>query len=115
MATAILSPNQTETAAAGSKPLSPEARVLKWQIIGRITADHTELLERRREAAAKTEIELRIEEQCAVAGGQLPVDVRAILKRDVKDELLGFGPIQPFLDDDTVSEVMVNRADRIYV
>jgi pilus assembly protein CpaF len=115
MATAILSPNHTETAAAGSKPLSPEARALKWQIIGRITAEHAALLERRREASAKTEIELRIEEQCAVAGGQLPVDVRAILKRDVRDELLGFGPIQPFLDDDSVSEVMVNRADRIYV
>jgi len=37
---------------------------------------------------------------------------RAMLSQ-IKDELLGFGPIQPLLDDPTVSEVMVNRADRL--
>jgi len=32
----------------------------------------------------------------------------------VTNELCGYGPIQPLLDDPTVSEVMVNRADRVY-
>jgi pilus assembly protein CpaF len=40
---------------------------------------------------------------------------RPVLVQLVLDELLGFGPIQPLLDDATVSEVMVNRADRVYV
>lgn len=34
---------------------------------------------------------------------------------EVVDEVLGFGPIEPLLKDDTVSEVMVNSASQIYV
>ncbi len=33
----------------------------------------------------------------------------------VCDELMGFGPIQILLDDDTVSEVMVNGPNKVYV
>jgi pilus assembly protein CpaF len=33
----------------------------------------------------------------------------------VCDELMGFGPIQPLLDDETVSEVMVNGPNSVYV
>jgi pilus assembly protein CpaF len=40
---------------------------------------------------------------------------RPVLIQLVLDELLGFGPIQPLLDDPSVTEVMVNRADRVYV
>ena len=31
------------------------------------------------------------------------------------DEILGFGPLEQFINDKTVSEIMVNRADQIYV
>lgn len=34
---------------------------------------------------------------------------------DLLDEILGFGPIEKALKDETVSEVMVNRADLVYV
>ena len=34
---------------------------------------------------------------------------------EVVDEVLGFGPIDPLLKDDSVSEVMVNSANQIYV
>lgn len=34
---------------------------------------------------------------------------------EVVDEVLGFGPIDPLLKDDTVSEVMVNSAGQVYV
>ncbi len=33
----------------------------------------------------------------------------------ILDEILGFGPIQPLLNDDTVTEVMVNGPFRVYV
>jgi pilus assembly protein CpaF len=33
----------------------------------------------------------------------------------VCDELLGFGPIQPLLNDDTISEVMVNGPAKVYI
>ena len=41
--------------------------------------------------------------------------VRQQLVRDVLDEVLGFGPIQPLLDDPDVSEVMVNGPKKIYI
>ena len=37
------------------------------------------------------------------------------LIREITDEILGYGPIEPFLRDDTVSEVMVNGPDHVYV
>lgn len=43
-----------------------------------------------------------------------PADV-AFLRRAVIDDILGFGPLQDLIDDPTVSEVMVNGADSVYV
>jgi pilus assembly protein CpaF len=45
----------------------------------------------------------------------LSADERSRLIRDVADDVLGYGPLQRFLDDPDVSEIMVNRMDRIYV
>jgi pilus assembly protein CpaF len=42
-------------------------------------------------------------------------DMRNQLFKDVLDELLGYGPIQALLDDDEVSEVMVNGPKKVYV
>jgi pilus assembly protein CpaF len=51
----------------------------------------------------------------ARTGLQLPDGVRDKLFNDVMDELSGFGPIQPLLDDPDVSEVMVNGPQNVYV
>ncbi len=45
----------------------------------------------------------------------LDVAQRDELFRNCVAEFFGFGPIQTFIDDASVTEVMVNRADRIYV
>ena len=39
---------------------------------------------------------------------------RRRMTAQVLDEVVGLGPIQPLLDDDTVSEVMVNGCDALY-
>ncbi len=46
---------------------------------------------------------------------QLPDEAREKLFREVIDELLGFGPIQPLLDDPGISEVMVNGFKQVYI
>jgi len=46
---------------------------------------------------------------------QLPEDVRQQIFRDVINELLGYGPIQPLLDDQDISEVMVNGSKHVYI
>ncbi len=40
---------------------------------------------------------------------------RARLFEQIAAEILGFGPLQPLLDDDTITEIMVNGAKNIYV
>ena len=38
-----------------------------------------------------------------------------VLIKDILDEALGLGPLEEFLADDDITEIMVNRPDRIYV
>ncbi len=40
---------------------------------------------------------------------------RARMFEQIAAEILGFGPLQPLLDDDTITEIMVNGAKNIYI
>jgi pilus assembly protein CpaF len=46
---------------------------------------------------------------------QLPITLRDQVFHEILDELLGFGPIQPLLDDAEISEVMVNGFGKVYI
>ncbi|VXB65817.1 Type II/IV secretion system ATP hydrolase TadA/VirB11/CpaF, TadA subfamily [Arthrobacter sp. 9AX] len=50
------------------------------------------------------------EEQVPLSQGE-----RQRLTREIIDDVLGHGPMQRYLDDPSVTEIMVNRADQIYV
>lgn len=50
------------------------------------------------------------EEQVPLSGAE-----RQRLIREIIDDVLGHGPIQRFLDDPSITEVMVNRFDQVYV
>jgi len=45
----------------------------------------------------------------------LPEDIRKQIFNELMDEMTGFGPIQPLLDDPDVSEVMVNGPKKIFI
>lgn len=45
----------------------------------------------------------------------LSTDQRQRLIRDVEDDVFGHGPLQRLLDDPSVTEIMVNGADKVYV
>ena len=45
----------------------------------------------------------------------LPTTVRDQLFHDIMDDLMGFGPLQPLLDDPEISEVMVNGCKSVYI
>jgi pilus assembly protein CpaF len=40
---------------------------------------------------------------------------RARLERQIADDILGYGPLEPFLRDPSVTEIMVNGSDQLYV
>ena len=48
-------------------------------------------------------------------GSALPARLRDRLADEVMDEIVGFGPIQPLLDDPTITEVMVNGPRKVYI
>jgi pilus assembly protein CpaF len=57
----------------------------------------------------------RLGEVYAQTKVNLPEDIRKQIFDDILDELTGFGPIQPLLEDPDVSEVMVNGPKKIYI
>jgi len=67
-------------------------------------------IKQRQQAAYKM-----LEEAYARTNLNLAQSLRAQLFRDVLDDLLGYGPIQSLLDEESVSEVMVNGPEDVYV
>jgi len=60
-------------------------------------------------------VEQKMEELFPRLKINLPESIKKQIIHDVKNELLGYGPIQPLLDDDDVTEVMVNGPKKVYV
>lgn len=63
----------------------------------------------------REEIGRALELVLAVNGGTLGITQRHRLIEDVGYELTGLGPIQPFLDDPAVEDIIVNGCNGIYV
>ncbi|MEW6085275.1 MAG: CpaF family protein [Chloroflexota bacterium] len=60
-------------------------------------------------------IQTRLEETYVQTKVNLPQDLRKQIFDEIIDELTGFGPIQPLLDDPEISEVMVNGPKKVYI
>ncbi|HET7178357.1 MAG TPA: hypothetical protein VFI14_01470, partial [Chryseosolibacter sp.] len=45
----------------------------------------------------------------------LPEDLRKQIFHEILDEVTGFGPIQPLLNDPDISEVMVNGPKKVFI
>lgn len=76
-----------------------------------VRASDTSITEDDLKAIAREELSQIIDAE------QVPLspDERRRLIQDVADDVLGFGPLQRLLDDASVTEIMVNRMDQIYV
>jgi pilus assembly protein CpaF len=53
---------------------------------------------------------LLIEDNLVLNAGE-----RRSLVRDIQNEMLGFGPLEPLLADPTISDILVNTAQQVYV
>ncbi|MBI4860352.1 MAG: CpaF family protein [Candidatus Riflebacteria bacterium] len=61
------------------------------------------------------EVDLVIKDVVVATGIKLPDVVLANLKNDILDGIMGFGPIQKLLNQENLSEIMVNGPDHIYI
>ena len=92
-----------------------EIRKLKQWLIGRVSASVENPATLKQTEATRKDIEARLQEAYASTRVNLPESARVELMKDVLNEFFGFGPIQPLLDDQTVTEVMVNGPHRVYI
>src|SRR5581483_4298998 len=57
----------------------------------------------------------QVTEELTLAGTPLTKEERRELVRQLTDDILGYGPLEQLLGDDSITEVMVNAADRVYI
>ena len=65
--------------------------------------------------ALAMEVRAAIDTLAEQENSRLPINVRTEFTRRLVDEITGLGPLQPLLDDPTISDIMVNGPDCIYV
>jgi len=90
-------------------------RDFRRQLLGRLTGTLEGRTDLSRTPEMVTELSQRLAAIYEASGLRLPSEVRQQLFRQIVDEILGYGPIEPLLVDSTVSEVMVNGPDIVYV
>ncbi len=56
-----------------------------------------------------------VTEQLALDRTPLTREERRRIVREITDDILGYGPLEPLLNDDSITEVMVNNFDQIYI
>lgn len=65
--------------------------------------------------AAREEVLILIRSSINAEAVPLSFAERERLAREILDEIFGLGPLEPLLKDPTVSDILVNRFDRVYV
>jgi pilus assembly protein CpaF len=56
-----------------------------------------------------------VTEQLALDRTPLTREERRQVTREITDDILGYGPLEPLLRDDSITEVMVNAFDKVYI
>jgi pilus assembly protein CpaF len=110
-----------EPAAAEPRHAPQQALEFEWR-----KRLHTKLIDtmdlRRHDVSSMSDEHLRAEADRLIAktlqdmDDEIPAQLdRTSLRRQVLDEAVGLGPLEALLADESVSEIMVNRFDEIYV
>jgi pilus assembly protein CpaF len=103
-------------ARSGSVLGEPELAALKTRIHQRLLNDHEAAVlsrasrQRLQELADQTVM-------AVVQAEEIPIStrLRTRIVAELMDEITGYGPIQPFLEDPTITEIMVNGPHQIFI
>ena len=114
-AEAVVSPIGSESLATAAAPVEVRA-ALKRALVDRLGLREMASLVSSGDAVRARD-ELSVACVAAINAGEVAgaeaFDVEALV-REVIDEVLGLGPLQPLLDDDSITEVMVNGCRSLY-
>jgi len=102
------------TTQAGRNPVLDE---LRQRIHGQLIDELGAVLYDKRlsEEALRERVQTSLQQALARESAPITANDRAQLMRDVSDDILGYGPIDPHLRDASVTEVMVNGPHRVFV
>ena len=56
-----------------------------------------------------------VREQLTAEEAPLSPSERSQLEQQIADDILGYGPLEPFLNDPSVTEIMVNAYDQVFI
>jgi pilus assembly protein CpaF len=87
----------------------------RYRVLHRVIKELDPNLDIRDDIEVRRSIEATFRRVLEEEGLPLTRGERARLLEQVVDEILGFGPIQRMLDDETVTEVMVNGPHQVYL
>ncbi|WP_346154956.1 ATPase, T2SS/T4P/T4SS family, partial [Streptomyces labedae] len=113
-----------QDAGVPAKAAAPDRAAQRKQRMNGIKSDlHKRLLENLNLSALEhaSEAELRAEINTIVAEALSEMDVvlnseeRATLNKELYFEVMGLGPLEPLLQDDTVNDILVNGPKQVFV
>ncbi|WP_333868303.1 CpaF family protein [Cypionkella sp.] len=133
--TAALVAPQPKLDATAAKPVSAPARPTaevtaadkekkRKERLGQLKQElHKRLLENLNLAALETASEAELKAEIAAISAEaleelsavLPREDRNLLNQELYDEVMGLGPLEPLLKDETVNDILVNGPNRIFV
>src|SRR5262245_25374461 len=109
-------PSTSDPTGGNMPPLSPAHQDLKTRIHRRLL-ESMDLSEARRMPMEQllTECTRRVETLLAEERVLLAAPERKRLLRDVLDEMFGLGPLEEYLRDPAVSDILVNGSGQVYL
>ena len=115
--TGAISPPVISAPSADGTPPTDQQRMLDLSLwcVDRIQASLGNQNDLKRSPETEKLLQERFARVYQQAGVTLPGEMVKQLFTMVCDELMGFGPIQQLLNDDSVSEIMINGPNRVYV
>ena len=107
------SANAAEKDSAKSRAIKAEAKRALMERVG--FAEVARIAAGLDAAAAREELRPAVEAVLNADGhGNLPECDRELIVGEVLDDVVGLGPLQPLLEDDSVTEIMVNGMDSVF-
>jgi pilus assembly protein CpaF len=110
------------TPAPGVPARTPQAtaregllRDIRLRLVDQIVSESEALFGATDAAEVHARVGTLVDRIIAANGYAVTRDERARLVDEVVAEIGGFGPIEPFLHDDTITEIMVNGPNHIYI
>jgi pilus assembly protein CpaF len=113
-------PASPATASPANGPVSgvltnEELGRLKQWLISKVSAAQEDPAAIKNDESTRRNVESQLVEALATTRLPMSESLKADLLRDILNEFFGFGPIQPLLEDPTITEVMVNGSQRVYI